>query len=57
LTGAKNILKSLDCQSSLSGTHLRLTYAGFANKESRDKHEQAWRKVLEQTDNTFSAAR
>ena len=39
-----------------SGTQLRLAHTGFADKESRDRHEQAWPKVLEQIDNIFSAS-
>ncbi len=37
-----------------AGTQLRLTHAGFLDKESRDGHEQAWPMVLAQLDERMS---
>lgn len=38
-----------------TGTHLRLTHAGFADEESRDGHKNAWPLVLEQLDQRMAA--
>ncbi len=36
-----------------TGTHLRLTHAGFADEESRDVHAEAWPLVLDVLDKAF----
>lgn len=38
-----------------SGTVLRLDHAGFLDKESRDKHEQAWPLVLAQLEDRLKS--
>ena len=48
---------SVELEAENEGTHLRLTHAGFPNKELRDRHEQAWPQVLAQFDERVASQR
>ena len=40
-----------------SGTHLRLTHAGFLDEDSKDGHAEAWPEALEILDRALTAER
>jgi hypothetical protein len=46
----RRLLTTAELIGNEDGIQLRLTHAGFPDKESRDGHEKAWHVVLEQLD-------
>jgi len=59
VTGATNgaeTVVTLELSPESKGTRLRLTHAGFANEESRKRHEEAWPAVLKQMDERMASS-
>jgi uncharacterized protein YndB with AHSA1/START domain len=53
--GADTVV-TVELASHRGGTKLQLTHTGFPDEESKDRHEQAWPKVLAHLDQQMSAA-
>jgi uncharacterized protein YndB with AHSA1/START domain len=53
--GAETVL-TVELEPARTGTHLRLTHAGFLDEAARAANNEAWPKVLEHLDETLTAS-
>jgi uncharacterized protein YndB with AHSA1/START domain len=56
-TGGAETLVMVDLAPANRGTLLRLQHSGFADEKSRDRHQDAWPKVLAHMDECLNSAK
>ena len=53
-TGGAETVLSIELEPAGSGTHVRLSHAGFLTQQARSEHEQAWPVILRNLDTVLT---